>query len=135
MALVKEYKKSYAITRRYASDQITCEIDAVKWISDARLIEGLQVEYMIYEDLINRQDEGNESMELRPDMSYEEMEYYYKKVSIDMITAECNYKGNFVIIGFDFREYWKDHKLGPYITIDTRQPADIDKLERELKLI
>lgn len=128
MSFIKEIDKGTNILRFYTSNQITNNIEAVKWLYAVKDMEGLTVNYICYTDMMNRQDEGNDSIELSADVSLSEMIDNYNNRDVHFILINGEYKNAPVGIGVDLRD--RTVRLG----IRKKIPADIKSIEKKLQL-
>ena len=128
MSFIKEIDKGTNILRFYTSNQITNNIEAVKWLYAVKGMEGLTVNYICYTDMMNRQDEGNDSIKLSADVSLSEMIDNYNNRDVHFILINGEYKNAPVGIGVDLRD--RTVRLG----IRKKIPADIKSIEKKLQL-
>lgn len=100
----------------------------MKWLYAVKDMEGLTVNYIRYTDMMNRQDEGNDSIKLNADVSLSEMIDNYNNRDVHFILINGEYKNAPVGIGVDLRD--RTVRLG----IRKKIPADIKSIEKKLQL-
>ena len=128
MSLVKERKYGTNITRYYKLEQVFSNLSAVEWISSVRSISGVDVEYVYYSDLMNRSDEGSSNVQLDAQVAVDTMKQELKMRDVDIITLNGTFNGKPLVIGVDLRNNLV------YLTIRKRMPADVELIEKMLKL-
>lgn len=128
MSLVKERKNGTNITRYYKLEQVFSNLSAVEWISSVRSISGVDVEYVYYSDLMNRSDEGSSNVQLDAQVAVDTMKQELKMRDVDIITLNGTFNGKPLVIGVDLRNNLV------YLTIRKRMPADVELIEKMLKL-
>lgn len=128
MGLVKERKNGTNITRYYKLEQVFSNLSAVEWISSVRSISGVDVEYVYYSDLMNRSDEGSSNVQLDAQVAVDTMKQELKMRDVDIITLNGTFNGKPLVIGVDLRNNLV------YLTIRKRMPADVELIEKMLKL-
>ena len=128
MSLVKERKNGTNITRYYKLEQVFSNLSAVEWISSVRSISGVDVEYVYYSDLMNRSDEGSSNVQLYAQVAVDTMKQELKMRDVDIITLKGTFNGKPLVIGVDLRNNLV------YLTIRKRMPADVELIEKMLKL-
>ena len=128
MSLVKERKNGTNITRYYKLEQVFSNLSAVEWISSVRSISGVDVEYVYYSDLMNRSDEGSSKVQLDAQVAVDTMKQELKMRDVDIITLNGTFNGKPLVIGVDLRNNLV------YLTIRKRMPADVELIEKMLKL-
>lgn len=129
MSLVKERNNKTNITRYYNLEQVSSNLSAAEWISSVRSISGVDVEYVYYSDLMNRSDEGSSNVQLDAQVTADTMKQEIKKRNVDFITLNCRFNGKPLVIGVDSRSNLV------YLTIRKRMPADVELIEKTLKLV
>lgn len=138
MAFIEEVKTfSGAIIRYYKLDNIKTEIDAIRWLSQVRNLEGFVASQIYFDDLLSY-DDGSERISFKGDANLNELEENIKKRSIATICIVGYYKGELVVIGSNFYNYNNRELFVPYeidISKKIDSPADIDDLATQLKLI
>ena len=138
MAFIEEIKTfSGAIIRYYKLDNIKTEIDAVRWLSQVRNLEGFVASYIDFGDFLSY-DDGSERIEFRGDVNLSDLEENIKKRSIATISIVGYYKEELVVIGSNFYNHNNRELFVPY-EIDILKGIDslvsIEDLEIQLKLI
>ena len=128
MGLVKERKNGTNITRYYKLEQVFSNLSAVEWISSVRSISGVDIEYVYYSDLMNRSDEGSSNVQLDAQVAVDTMKQELKMRDVDIITLNGTFNGKPLVIGVDLRNNLV------YLTIRKRMPADVELIEKMLKL-
>ena len=128
MSLVKERKNGTNITRYYKLEQVFSNLSAVEWISSVRSISGVDVEYVYYSDLMNRSDEGSSNVQLDAQVAVDTMKQELKMRDVDIIKLNGTFNGKPLVIGVDLRNNLV------YLTIRKRMPADVELIEKMLKL-
>ena len=128
MGLVKERKNGTNITRYYKLEQVFSNLSAVEWISSVRSISGVDVEYVYYSDLMNRSEEGSSNVQLDAQVAVDTMKQELKMRDVDIITLNGTFNGKPLVIGVDLRNNLV------YLTIRKRMPADVELIEKMLKL-
>ena len=128
MSLVKERKNGTNITRYYKLEQVFSNLSAGEWISSVRSISGVDVEYVYYSDLMNRSDEGSSNVQLDAQVAVDTMKQELKMRDVDIITLNGTFNGKPLVIGVDLRNNLV------YLTIRKRMPADVELIEKMLKL-
>ncbi len=138
MAFIEEIKTfSGAIIRYYKLDNINTDIDAVRWLSQVRNLEGFVASHIYFDDFLSY-DDGSERIEFTADVSLDELESNIKKRSIATISIVGYYKEELVVIGSNFDNHNNRKLFVPYeIDISKRigSPADIDDLAVKLNLV
>ena len=129
MGLLQEKHTTTNITRDYRSDSLTTNKDVIKWLSNARSITGLTTKYIELCYLKERSDEGSNNRQLEAKVSFDELEKVFNNSSVDLILLVGYYYNKLVVVGFDLVE------RVAYLTIRKKDPADIDDLEVQLKLV
>ena len=129
MTLIREKFNDYNITRYYSLEQVNSLISAVNWLSEIRNIEGIMTKHIDYSDETNRSDEGSTSIQFSGKTSLDILKQEINNRSIDRISLTGKYNEKPVVIGIDLHDYM----VG--ITIRQKDPADLESLEKLLKLI
>lgn len=129
MSLVKERNNGTNITRYYNLEQVFSNLSAVEWINSVRSISGVDVEYIYYSDLMNRSDEGSSNVQLDAQVAVDTMKQELKTRDVDIITLNGTFNGKPLVIGVDLRSNLV------YLTIRKRKPADVELIEKMLKLV
>lgn len=128
MSFVKERKNGTNITRYYELEQVFSNLSAVEWISSVRNISGIDVEYVYYSDLMNCSDEGSSNVQLDAQVTVDTMKQALEMRDVDIITLNGTFTGKPLVIGVDLRNNLV------YLTIRKRMPADVELIEKILKL-
>lgn len=128
MSFVKERKNGTNITRYYELEQVFSNLSAVEWISSVRSINGIDVEHVYYSDLMNCSDEGSSNVQLDAQVAVDTMKQALEMRDVDIITLNGTFTGKPLVIGVDLRNNLV------YLTIRKRMPADVELIEKILKL-
>lgn len=128
MSFVKERKNGTNITRYYELEQVFSNLSAVEWINSVRSISGIDVEYVYYSDLMNCSDEGSSNVQLNAQVAVDTMKQELEMRDVDIITLNGTFAGKPLVIGVDLRNNLV------YLTIRKRMPADVELIEKMLKL-
>ena len=138
MAFIEEIKTfSGAIIRYYKLDNIKTEIDAVRWLSQVRNLEGFIASYIDFDDFLSY-DDGSERIEFRGDVNLSDLEENIKKRSIATISIIGYYKEELVVIGSNFYNHNNRKLFVPYeidISKKIGSSTDLDDLAIKLKLV
>ena len=129
MGFIKERNNGTNITRYYNLEQVFSNLSAVEWISSVRNISGVDVEYIYYSDLINRSDEGSSNVQLDAQAAVATMKQELNTRDAAIITLNGTFNGKPLVIGVDLRSNLV------YLTIRKRMPADVELIEKMLKLV
>ena len=129
MTFIKEKISDYNITRYYSLEHVNSLINAVNWLSEIRNIEGIMTKHIDYSDEMNRSDEGSNSIQFSGTTSLNILKQEVLNRSIDRISLTGKYKEKSVVIGIGLHDYM----IG--ITIRQKDPADLESLEKLLKLV
>lgn len=129
MSFIKEISDSSNLTRYYYLENVNTNVEAISWLSSIREIDGFFTYYFSYKDLVNRSDEGSESIQINSQESLKKMKLELQNRKIDKITIVGDFFNKTMVIGVDL------HTFEIHITIDKNDPADIQQMERLLNLI
>lgn len=129
MSFVKKRSNTSNITRYYNIEPVFSSLSAIEWINSIRNIHGLQVEYIQYGDLMNRSDEGSNNVQLDAQVTIETMKQELKTKDVDIIALNGTFVGKPLVIGVDLRSNLV------YLVIRKRIPADVELIEKVLKLV
>ncbi len=129
MSFVKKRSNTSNITRYYNIEPVFSSLSAIEWISSIRNIHGLQVEYIQYGDLMNRSDEGSNNVQLDAQVTIEIMKQELKTKDVDIIALNGTFIGKPLVIGVDLRSSLV------YLIVRKRRPADVELIEKVLKLV
>ena len=129
MTLIREKISDYNITRYYSLKQINSLISAVNWLSEVRNSEGIMTKRIDYSDETNRSDEGSNSIQFSGTTSLDILKQELNNRSIDRISLTGKYNEKPIVIGIGLYDYM----VG--ITIRQKDPADLESLEKILKLV
>ena len=129
MTLIREKISDYNITRYYSLEHVNSLISAVNWLSDVRNIENIMTKHIDYSDETNRSDEGSTSIQFSGTTSLDILKQEILNRSIDRISLTGKYKEKPIVIGIGLHDYI----VG--ITIRQKDPADLESLEKLLKLV
>ena len=129
MSFVKKRSNGSNITRYYNIEQVFSSLSAIEWINSIRNIHGLYVEYIYYGDLMNRSDEGSNNVQLDAQVTVEIMKQELKTKDVDIIALNGTFIGKPLVIGVDLRSSLV------YLIIRERRPADVELIEKVLKLV
>lgn len=129
MSFVKKRSNTSNITRYYNIEPVFSSLSAIEWISSIRNIHGLYVEYIYYGDLMNRSDEGSNNVQLDAQVTIEIMKQELKTKDVDIIALNGTFVGKPLVIGVDLRSNLV------YLVIRKRIPADVELIEKVLKLV
>lgn len=129
MTLIREKLSDYNITRYYSLEHVNSLISAVNWLSEVRNIEGIMTKHIDYSDETNCSDEGSTSIQFSGTTSLDILKQELNNRSIDRISLTGKYKEKPVVIGIGLHDYM----VG--ITIRQKDPADLESLEKLLKLV
>lgn len=128
MGLVREKRNSSNLTRYYRDENLAGRGALIRRLCEARALDGVSISYILLSDLLNRSDEGSDSIRLSGDAGPEDIEDEVNKRNIDMISAYGTFRDKPVVIGINLI------RTEVFITIRKSSPADIDALEKELSL-
>ena len=129
MTFIKEKISDYNITRYYSLEHVNSLISAVNWLSEVRNIDGIMTKHIDYSDEMNRSDEGSNSIQFSGKTDLDILKQEINNRSIDRISLTGKYKEKPVVIGIVLPDYM----VG--ITIRQKDPADLESLEKLLKLV
>lgn len=129
MSFVKKRSNESNITRYYNIEPVFSSLSAIEWINSIRNIHGLQVEYIQYGDLMNRSDEGSNNVQLDAQVTIEIMKQELKTKDVDIIALNGTFIGKPLVIGVDLRSNLV------YLIVRKRRPADVELIEKVLKLV
>lgn len=129
MSFVKKRSNTSNITRYYNIEPVFSSLSAIEWISSIRNIHGLYVEYIYYGDLMNRSDEGSNNVQLDAQVMVETMKQELKTKDVDIIALNGTFIGKPLVIGVDLRSNLV------YLIVRKRRPADVELIEKVLKLV
>ena len=129
MTLIREKISDYNITRYYSLEHINSLISAVNWLSEVRNIEGIMTKHIDYSDETNRSDEGSNSIQFSGTISLDILKQELNNRPIDRISLTGKYNEKSVVIGIGLHDFM----VG--ITIRQKDPADLESLEKLLKLV
>lgn len=129
MALIRSKDSFSNLTNYYKVSGVTNEEDAVRWLNNVRYLPRIVVSYLSLEDLLNRSDEGSESIEFNNEISFEDLKNaIHKRSCISIISITGTYFNKPIVVGIDLRGY------DEFITIRKKDAADIKALEAALGL-
>ena len=129
MSFVKKRSNGSNITRYYNIEQVFSSLSAIEWINSIRNIHGLYVEYIYYGDLMNRSDEGSNNVQLDAQVTVETMKKELKTKDVDIIALNGTFVGKPLVVGVDLRSNLV------YLIVRKRRPADVELIEKVLKLV
>ena len=163
MSFVKKRSNGSNITRYYNIEQVFSSLSAIEWINSIRNIHGLYVEYIYYGDLMNRSDEGSNNVQLDAQVTVETMKKELKtkdvdkerlgsnhealasslkpnspkqahhealaSCALDIIALNGTFVGKPLVVGVDLRSNLV------YLIVRKRRPADVELIEKVLKLV
>ena len=129
MSFIKEISDSSNLTRYYYLKNVKTNVDAISWLSSIRKIDGFFTYYFSFKDLLNRSDEGSESIQINSQESLEKMKCELQNRRIDKISIVGNFFNKIMVIGVDL------HTFEIHITINKNDPANIQQMERLLNLV
>lgn len=129
MSMIEEIDNGTHITRYYTISKISSDIEALEWLSSVRDIPKLNVGYIYYCDLMNRSDEGSGNIRLDPKVNIDTMRSKFQERDVDLISLIGEFNEKPVVIGVDLNAKQE------YITIRKKAPANLETLEKELKLL
>ena len=129
MTLIREKISDYNITRYYSLVHVNFLINAVTWLSEVRNIDVIMTKHIDYSDEMNRSDEGSNSIQFSGTTGLDILKQEILNRSIDRISLTGKYKEKPIVIGIGLHDYM----VG--ITIRQNDPADLESLEKLLKLV
>lgn len=130
MALIRSIDNFSNLLKYYKVPDVTNEEDAVRWLNNVRYLSGIVVSYISLEDLLNRSDEGSESIEFNNEISFEDLKNaIHERSFISVISITGTYFNKPIVVGVDLRGY------DEFITIRKKNAANIKALETALGLV
>lgn len=128
MNKIKEVADKHVTLRRYSLSGIKDVESAIEWFGKARKISCLTTEYITLKDLTNRNDEGNMSKQLSPDVDINDIYNELSVREIDKVSLSGEYKNKPIVIGVDLNDKTVS------ITVRNKNRADIEEIEKLLGL-
>lgn len=128
MSYLRQKKNATNTVRYYASEKVSADDSALKWLDSVRNEPGITVNYIVLKDQHRRSEEGGGSVRLDAGVSFSEMEEAFRSCEADLISMNCEYEDRPFVIGIDLRI----HNI--YITLRNKNPADTDALEALMQL-
>ena len=129
MTFVSENTNNTNITRYYSIGQISSKFEALAWIKRVSEIDEIDVNYIYFEDVTNRSEDGSDSVQIDPGLALENMKSILNDRDVDYIFLNATFGGKPIIVGVDLNE-----KLA-YVTIRKKTPADFGTIEQRLNLV
>ena len=128
MEVVKERRRASNLTRYYRADDLADGDAIIRRLCDIRAIEGLDISYIVLRDLVNRSEEGSDTLRLSGNAQIEELQRELQAREVDMISLDGTFMGKPIVIGAGLRN------LELFVTVRLNNKADIDAIEKELSL-
>jgi len=129
MSKIDEYSNNRNTTYVYKLRYVKDKKEGVRWITSIMKYPQIVSKSILVDDIQNSSDEGNNSKQLPPDASTEEILKYTLVGSVELLSIVAKYNNKPVIIGVDFRD------MTAYVTIRISEPADISDIEKKLFLL
>ena len=128
MERVRERGNATNLTRYYRIDSLKNAEALIRWLSDVRENEKVDISYILLRNQLGRSDEDSDSLRLAGNVKYEDLVNEVKQRNIDVISMSGTFMDKPIVVGAKFER----HEV--FITVRLSNKADIDLLERLLAL-